>query len=100
MKVQNEKPSCDLGTGQMLYNVCLSHPSHSHDYNNQLLQDNIFTKYCNTLIINRFPFFSSFLFSVFKRAVILVYKENYKLKKKMVSLVSVEMVDVQDITAM
>lgn len=50
--------------------------------------------------INTFPFLLFFfLFSVFKRAVILVYKENYKLKKKMVSLVSVEMVDVQDITA-
>lgn len=46
-------------------------------------------------IINSFPFFFFFsLFSVFKRAVILVYKENYKLKKKMVSLVSVEMVNI------
>lgn len=43
-----------------------------------------------TPVINSFPFFLSFL--VFKRAVILVYKENYKLKKKMVSLVSVEVV--------
>jgi len=41
-----------------------------------------------TPIINSFHFLLSFL--VFKRAVILVYKENYKLKKKMVSLVSVE----------
>lgn len=46
-----------------------------------------------TPVINSFHFFF-FLVLVFKRAVILVYKENYKLKKKMVSLVSVEVVGV------
>lgn len=45
-----------------------------------------------TPVVNSFPFSLSIL--VFKRAVILVYKENYKLKKKMVSLVSVEVVGV------
>lgn len=45
-----------------------------------------------TRLINSLPFSLSFL--VFKRAVILVYKENYKLKKKMVSLASVEAVGV------
>lgn len=46
-----------------------------------------------TLVINSFHLFF-FLVLVFKRAVILVYKENYKLKKKMVSLVSAEVVGV------
>lgn len=100
MKVQDENPICHLSIGHMLFSVCLSHPSYSHDYNNQLLQDHIFTVYCNIMpIINSFPFFF-LLFSVFKRAVILVYKENYKLKKKMVSLVSLEVVGFYDITAM
>lgn len=101
MNVQDEKPSCHLNIEQRLFNVCLSHPSHSHDYNNQLLQDSIFIEYYDIMpIMEFFFFFFSFLFLVFKRAVILVYKENYKLKKKMVSLVSLEVVGVQDITAM